>query len=321
VKTADRNDSGQALVLVTMVILLILLMGLSMLTLGSESHKASFEEQRIAQAGYIAEAGIEKAMAKIKHDPFWLKGLALNRETTFISVLEYAGGTITSVKVKRTSNAGNPTLFFVESLGEYQGARRTIWVEGEMYDPVGFSKGIWIKSPLSQLGENSRIDSSVTCDGTGFPVLDETWYAKNADHILAGDLAGTFSIDGISYTPGSISISGTYSGKGAIVAGGKVTINGDLKMEDKDASLAVISFDSATGIETGSDSTVYALFYCPGRIYIGSRSHVHGSAVCDVIDFGPDSVFTEDQSIQNNFPKWTTTVVNVISWREKYPVF
>ncbi|MDD2442924.1 MAG: hypothetical protein PHS52_00275 [Desulfotomaculaceae bacterium] len=320
-KTAASNDSGQALILVMMIMLLVLLMGSSMLTLGSESRQASFDEQRIAQAGYIAEAGIEKAMAKIKYDPFWLKGLDLNKEATFIQALGYAGGTITAVKLKRTSSAGNPTRFYIESLGEYQGARRTIQVEGEMYDPIDFSKGIWVKSPLTQLGENCLINSSITCEGAGFPVLEENWYAKNADRVLTGDLAGTFGVDGISYAPGSISITGEYSGKGAIIAGGKVTINGELRMEGEGDSLAVISFESANGIKTSNGSTVYALLYCPGTITVGSGSHVQGSVVCDVIEFGPDSVFTGDQSMPNVFPRWITTTVKVTSWKEKYPVF
>ncbi len=312
-KTIIRNDSGQALVLVMMLVLLILLMSLSMLTQGRENYRASFDEHRIAQVGYTAEAGIEKVLAKIKHDPLWLGSLAYNKEITCVTAQEYAGGVIASVKIKKTSKTVNPVKFDVESQGKYQDAKRTILVDGEMYDPIDFSKGIWTKTPLSQPNGGCWIDSNIVCGDADFPVLDEYWYAKNADYILTSDLAGMFSIDGVSYTPGSIRISGTYSGRGAIVAGGKVTINGDLKMRDEDAGLAVISFDNATGIETGSNSTVHALLYCPGGIYIGSGSYVQGSAVCGTVDFGPGASFVEDQTIQNIFPHWITTVVNVIS--------
>jgi len=160
-----KNDSGQALALVMMVTLVILLMSLSVLTQGTESRKASFEERRIVQACYIAEAGAEKAIAEIKNNPLWLKGLTLNTDYTFISAVPYAGGQITSVKVKRITKSANPTRFFVESLGEYQGAKRTIQVQGEMYDPVDFSRGLWLRSSLSQFGQNSTVDSDIVVEG------------------------------------------------------------------------------------------------------------------------------------------------------------
>lgn len=449
-----KDDSGQALVLVMMVLLVILLMGASMLTQGSESRKASFQEREIVQVYYIAEAGAEKALAKIKKDPSWLKGLAYNTEVTYISSQDYGDGQISSVMVKRTSDAANPTTFFIESVGQYQGAKRTIEVRGEMYDPVDFPRGVWIRSPLSLFGQNSTIDSDVTAEGaitflnncsvlhnitaagdvtlsqnmtatkvttgrdliinnnaavtmeidaardvlmdnnsqingtvnvvrnvnvgsgaiigyneevevtddkghtktetvfrgrdvyfngsitnngrTGmqhiggahavnvsippFPTLEQSWYADNADQFLTGNLSGTFNVDGISYIPGNITISGTYSGAGAIVAGGKVTINGDLNRADTDSSLAIISFGSSVGIETSNNLTVYALLYSPNKITLGNGTHVHGSTICNIVEVGQNATVTDDDTMQNQQPKWITTVVKITSWKEKYPV-
>jgi len=440
---AKKDESGQALVLVMMITTFILIMSSSMLTQGSESHNASFEEKKIAQANYIAEAGVEKTIAQIKNDPFGLKGLTLNANYTTITSMIYAGGQITSVIVKRTSYTANPTTFYIESLGEYQGAKRTIQVQGKMYDPVDFPRGVWIRSPLSQFGQDSVVDADVSAESTvtftnncqvlrnitaagdvtlrqnmsatkittgrdliinnyaqvdvdvdaardvlmdnntqingvinavrnvnvgsgamigyetqnhvfngkdvyfngtitnngqtgtqhhggahavnvsipPFPALDQSWYAKNADQILTGNLSGTFSVDGISYISGNISISGTYSGAGTIVAGGKVTINGNLNRADTNSSLAIISFGSPVGIETSSNLTIYALLYSPNQIAIDNETHVYGSAICDILNIGQNAAVTDDDALQNNQPKWITTMIRITSWKEKYSVF
>lgn len=294
-----KDESGQALVLVMMVMTVMLLMGSSMLTQGGESRKASFEERKIVQACYIAEAGVEKAVAEIKNNPFWLKGMALYSSVTYIGspAVAYAGGQITSVTVKRTSGTANPTTFYIESLGEYQGARRTIEVRGEMYDPAASPGREWTRA------------------------LDKSWYAENADRILTDNFSGAFNVDGIYYISGNISISGTYSGAGTIVAGGRVTINGDLDRANVDSSLAIISFGDPVGIETGSNLTIHALLYTPKKISLGDNSHVYGSAICDMIDTGPGATVTDDNALQSKQPGWTTTIIRITSWKEKYSVF
>lgn len=294
-----KHESGQALVLVMMVITVMLLMGSSMLTRGGESRKASFEERKIVQAHYIAEAGAEKAISAIKNNPIWLKGLTFNSDVPYIGppAAAYAGGQITGVVVKRTSDTANPTTFYIESLGEYQGARRTIQVCGEMYSPFNFPGEGWLSS------------------------LDENWYAKNADRVLPDNLSGSFHVDGILYASGNISLSGTYSGAGTIVAGGKVTINGDLTRADADSSLAVISFGDPVGIEMRNSLTVYALLYTPGKISIGDNSHVYGSVVCSIVDIGQDAAVSDDDTLKNKQPFWIATVIRITSWKEKYSVF
>ncbi|OPX88398.1 MAG: Polymer-forming cytoskeletal [Pelotomaculum sp. PtaB.Bin104] len=444
-----KNESGQALVLVMMVMLLLLLMGSSMLTQGSESRKQSYEERKMVQAYYIADAGAEKALARIKNDPFWLKeDLAYNTEVRYIGdpdgvlisePLAYMdGGQITDVTVKRTSVAANPTTFYIKSLGEYQGARRTIEIEGKMYDPVNLPAGVTVNFPSTfsnntiinsdvistndltfsnnsnisgvitavgnvmlqnnvsatkvvtggdlilsnnvqvtmdveaardvilynnvkitgninavrnvSLGNNAVITGDVYYNGTltmgsgaligeemlhpgeahavnvvpaPFPVLDQDWYARNADRVLTGNLAGSFDVDGISYVAGDISLSGTYSGNGAIVAGGKVTINGDLNRADAGSSLAVISFgnDDGVGIEVSKNITVYALLYCPNKIVIDNNANFHGSVICNVVDVSNNATVTYEDFLQQNQPDWITTGVSITSWKEQYSVF
>lgn len=431
-----KNESGQALALVMMVLAVLLLMGSSLLTQGGESRKVSFEEGEIVKACYIAEAGAERAIAEIKNNPSWFKDLALDEDVEFISNLNYGGGKIAAVTVRRTSETENPTTFYIESVGEFGGAKRTIEVQGEMYDPVDFPRGVWVRSP-SSFSNNSIIESDVTAEGeltfinnstasgvitaagdvtlrnnmtatriitggnltvynnvevtmdvdaagdvflynnavingevnaegnisvsnnavingdvyyngtltvgpgaaTGtehpggaeavdvsiplFPTLDEDWYAENADQILTGDLSGSINLDGIWYVAGDISISGTYSGNGTIVAGGKVTINGDLNRADTGSSLAVISFGNVdgVGIEVSNNVTAYALLYSPNKIVVSNNAHIHGSVICNMLDLSNNAQVIYDNSLQESHPEWVTTTVRVTSWKEKYPVF
>jgi len=433
-----KSQSGQALVLIMIMTSVFLLMGSSMLAQTSQGLKASYEERNIVQAYYIAEAGAEKAVAEIKNNPFWLKGLASNIDVMYIGnpAMDYAGGQITSVKVKRTSSTDNPTLFSITSIGEYQGAKRTIEVQGKMYDPIAFSRGVWISSADSQFDQNSVLDSDVTVqepgtiyfenncaiyrtitavgdvvlrqnmtatkvvtsgsvkiennaqvttdveaggnvtldnntringatnavgnvtldnnaviggdvyfDGTltnnggstgalhpgeahavnvnvpPFPALDQYWFCKNADRTLSGNLSGSFNVDGISYIPGDISISGTYFGKGAIVAGGKVTISGNLTRGNTDSSLAVIAFGSPVGIETSNNLSVYALLYSPNQIILANGTYLYGSAVCNQIVISQGVRVNDDDLLQDKQPQWITTVVRITSWKEKFSVF
>jgi cytoskeletal protein CcmA (bactofilin family) len=161
-----QNESGQALLLVMMVLMMLLLLGSAALTRTGSSRVRSLEQQKMVQSIYIAEAGVEKALAYIKGDYLWLKGLTSNTEYAYISNLDYAGGQIKEVKITRTSSIDNPTSFCIESTGDYKGASRTLIVKGEIYDPIDFSKGVWIKDGLSIFSNNNRYDSDIISGGS-----------------------------------------------------------------------------------------------------------------------------------------------------------
>lgn len=160
-----KDESGQALFIVMMVIMVLVLTGAAALTRTSGSLLRSFEEKKMVQASYIAEAGVEKALANIKSNYLWLKGLAYNTENNYITTLSYGGGEIAYVTIKRTSTGDNPTTFYIESRGDYQGATRTIKVTGEMYDPVDFARGIWVEES-SVFSNNAIFLSNITSEGS-----------------------------------------------------------------------------------------------------------------------------------------------------------
>ena len=161
-----KNESGQALLLVMMVLMVLLLIGSAALTRTGSSRVRSLEQHKMVQSMYIAEAGVEKALAHLKDNYLWLKGLTGNTEYTYISNLDYAGGQIKEVKITRTSPGDNPTSFSIESTVDFQGATRTLIVEGEMYDPIDFGRGVWIKGGLSTFSNNTRYNSDIISEGS-----------------------------------------------------------------------------------------------------------------------------------------------------------
>lgn len=170
------SESGQALVLVMMMTLLILLMSFSTLTLVSECRKASFVERTMAQAYYIADAGVERALAKIKSDCDWLwyaVHLAPGKKVEFIVNQKYAGGVITRVTVKEESIC--PTIplsieditytnILITSEGIYEDSKKTLYVRARVDAPLQFTRGVWVNSQDSEFG-NGVIISNVTSSG------------------------------------------------------------------------------------------------------------------------------------------------------------
>ena len=231
-----KNESGQALLLVVMVLMALTLIGAAALTRTGSSRIRSFEQKKMVQSSYIAEAGAEKVLARIKNDLAWLKALKPDKDTHYIfaengeTFLDYAGGRIAYVKVTRTSAGNSPTTFCLESRGDYQGATRTVNVTGEACDGIAFPKGIWVNAA-------TEFENKVECycDIVGKSTLT----FKNND-IVGGNIiaAGTVGVkNGMT----------AYS----IVSGQDVFIKNGLVISDRDelieSNLEVISQIKAGG--------------------------------------------------------------------------
>lgn len=449
-----KNESGQALLLVMMVLMVLMLIGAAALTRTSSSHIRSFEQKKMVQSSYIAEAGIEKVLAHIKNDYKWLKDLEPNKDTNYIfaengeTFLDYAGGRI-GVKVTRTSTGDNPTTFYIESRGDYQDATRTINVTGEVRDGITFARGIWVNSAsefgnkvecycdiicnstltfknndivggniiaegtvdvkngmtaysiisgqdvliknnliisdqgeiiesnldvISQIkaGRNISIDKGFvggqvsalgdiilenkvditgdvyyngelymdnTKSSTGtlyedkavqfevnippLPVIDEDMYSENPDRTIdTGILSGDgYDINGITYAPGNLDISGTYSGRGVVVVQGKVTISGDLIRANEESCLVIIALGQVDGVGISSNNnTTYAHLFSPYLIDLYTDLF-YGSIICDSVELGNKTVVRYDDKLYQNQPDGLESAVKIKTWKESYPVF
>jgi hypothetical protein len=168
-----KNELGQALLLVMMVLMVLMMIGAAALTRTSSSHIRSFEQKKMVQSSYIAEAGVERVLAMIKNNPDWLTETAdfnvQNEYTNYppsLQNIDFAGGKIEEVKVSRTTSGGDgPISFCIESRGSYQGATRTINVTGEVSDGISFAKGIWINS-ASEFKNKVECYCDIICKNT-----------------------------------------------------------------------------------------------------------------------------------------------------------
>lgn len=108
---------GSALPGVLLAILVLSLLGAGLLSLSLVERQGAANEVKITQATYLAEAGINLALARLRHNPGWRDGLG---ET----YLPPAKGRIISVSV--VSQAASYRL---RSVGEIDGVQRAIEVD------------------------------------------------------------------------------------------------------------------------------------------------------------------------------------------------
>ncbi|MGQ9513225.1 PilX N-terminal domain-containing pilus assembly protein, partial [Thermodesulfitimonas sp.] len=110
-----RSEDGQALLLTLAVLFLLTLLGAAGLTLATGSKQASMGERERLQALYIAEAGVEKALADLKQRLIYP---APGFESFRIANEPYAGGVIEEVYVKKET-VGNSVYYTITSVGKY----------------------------------------------------------------------------------------------------------------------------------------------------------------------------------------------------------
>lgn len=130
--TGSCRGSALLLAVVVLTVLLVLAGGLMSLT-GTESISGIHQVNQM-QAYYIAEAGVEQALAVLKLDPLWRGGF---------KGLGYAGGVIQEVTISTV--AGEFTLgnymVMIQSKGTYSGAKKTVnvnvWLRPDPYVKAG----------------------------------------------------------------------------------------------------------------------------------------------------------------------------------------
>jgi hypothetical protein len=118
------------------------------------------------------------------------------------------------------------------------------------------SSGTKIETSSNYLG-----GTQVGVPKISMPVVDLAYYRANASQIYSGNKAFNEHevLDGIAFVEGDCTINSHFSGKGVIVASGKITINGNALLEDEATDgFALIS---ATGIKLNGDCIVEGWVY------------------------------------------------------------
>lgn len=125
-----RARRGSALLLVILVLAVLLSMAGALMSLAGTESVTGIQQINQIQAHYIAEAGVEKALASLKLDTQWRQGY---------TNINYAGGSIDKVTIlNEGKSAGDVSVLTITSTGSYRGARRTVEVKA-MVSPGGYT--------------------------------------------------------------------------------------------------------------------------------------------------------------------------------------
>lgn len=145
----STNQSGYAVLLVMMVMMVLFLLGTVMLTVAGNSRKDSIRQREQMQAYYTAEAGVEKtlAMAAVRNDWDWfirLPDMGIGLPYYYLQNKSYpddeSGGKISYVTIYKQKN-GNDYFMVIESKGQLGNNNRTLIVKAQVIQNIGGGNG------------------------------------------------------------------------------------------------------------------------------------------------------------------------------------
>ncbi|KUK11816.1 MAG: Uncharacterized protein XD51_1268 [Moorella sp. 60_41] len=366
-----RDQKGQALLFTAfMASLILVLVTGSLAVAGSHRRNVVRQEQQV-QVYYIAEAGLERAVARIKAEPGWLDGIPPGVSVR-LDDLEgpYAGGEIAEVTLQKVP-WGMGFRVDLTSVGKLVSARKTLRASLYSVSARSFLGGLSLlpESPLDldikgnfllegsgnqtgrlllngnlYLSGNAAINGDVYVSGEvtgrdkvtgqvnsgfrelpGFPAMDLTYYeeeARRQGRYYDGNLSwsGTIQLDGVYYVAGNAYLSGTYSGQGIIVVRGNVYFTGNLS-GSLGSALAVI----ALGDVDVKNHTVKAAIITEGTLYLQGNAVVEGAILAKGTNLGAITgnitIRYSEEGIPLGLLGGLLTELEVLSWKEAYPIF
>ena len=196
-------EQGQALILVMLVLLVLALLGAASLTLTGTHGRTARYQRDLMQAYYTAEAGVERALIKIRENPSWFAGLPENSEV--FSRVPYAGGEINEVRLTKTS-AGIAARAEITSVGKFGTAQKTLKVSALVFGVSDLLKGASVLpgEPLNlRLTGNLSLSGEQGSGGVIFAVggnLEVSGSSEiQADVYASGSITGRDKITGSVY--------------------------------------------------------------------------------------------------------------------------
>lgn len=260
------NQRGQALVIVLLLTAFIFLIGGAALAMGSTARKTAVLESDQKRAYYIAEAGIEKALARAKQSSQWLGGLTLGVDYNLVPDIVspvYSGGSIGYVKLKKINSDENKILLSIESRGAYRQSSRVIKVVAELGRPLGFHRGVWTQSLPSWSGV--EIDSDIIVNGNidfrnNCLINGDVWAAGNVTmeqnteitprHLFAG---GSVTVEGNGLVTGDIQAVGDVFLVNNDFVGGEISSMGNVLVSNSSAVIGNIRANGEVILDSNVD--------------------------------------------------------------------
>lgn len=212
------NCRGSALLLAVVVLTVLLVLAGGLISLAGTESVSGVHQVNQMQAYYIAEAGVEKALAALKLDPLWRVGF---------NGLGYAGGIVQEVTISTLASESTPdtTVVLIRSRGTYSGANRTVEVKAGLSSDPYVEAGRAGTTPLQELRSTTspvevhgdvflagdcRLDWDILINGTiraGDSVEIRAPARVTGDVCAGGSIvADDETVDGLLYPGQSISV-------------------------------------------------------------------------------------------------------------------
>ena len=325
-----NNENGQALLPVMMMVLLFFLLSTSVILSAAESRRVYLVEKNMIQARYIAESGVERALAEIKANGVLLNDLLnppIGGEISLFTGEEYSGGVISRVTIKKEDIWPSVANITITSEGNFEDAKKTMVVKAQIGKPLDFSSGIWANLVQSGSGLWEPTGAAPA------PELPRGFFEKTCDRVHDGDLrvSGWFPAEGVCFITGDLYLSGSYHGSGALIAGGGVYIDGDLQRSSAgggDCLLVAGLGDGGITAQAGANVEAF-LYASPGAeagagwIVLEEGANINGGVICDRLTAGEsaETKIRHDVSFMADPPAWLTAGILINSWGEIYTVF
>lgn len=151
------NDRGSAVVLAAFTMVILFFLGTALVELSKLEFHVSNNQVDEVKAYYIAEAGIEKALAKMRLDQEFLKQIIELGEgcSLTIPVAEsFGGGNFSNVDLKMKKKAADCVIINLENVGTFNRAKKRILVKAKVFTTglLSFEEGVSIGSVDSKKG-------------------------------------------------------------------------------------------------------------------------------------------------------------------------
>ena len=139
-----KNETGQALLPVLALVLLFFLLSATALFSVAECRRAYLVEKSMIQARYIAESGVERALAEVLGNDALCQELLTppaGGEITLFGGEAYFGGIISRVTIRKEEIRPPIANITITSVGLYEDCQKTMVVKARVATPPELSEG------------------------------------------------------------------------------------------------------------------------------------------------------------------------------------
>lgn len=152
-----KEEKGLALMSSILILLILLTLGSALLSLATIEYKTVLNQKKSVQALYLAEAGVNLAIAELKLNPHLLENTINNTLVSEPLSLGNQRGTVNEVQLKKTFEEGTIWGVVIESRGEIEGKTRKLVVSLELIQDTAAPKIVAGSANLSNTTVNGDL--------------------------------------------------------------------------------------------------------------------------------------------------------------------